>query len=69
MGREEERDPPGRAPNCPACVHFSILWGSSLPRACSVFGIRSFRMPSWEVYEATGKHCPSFRKKPGIKEG
>lgn len=57
-----------RAPNCAACVHFSILWGSSAPRACSVFGIRSFRMPSWEVYAATGKHCPAFQRKPGLKE-
>jgi len=58
---------PQTAPNCLACVHFRITWEPAFPRSCTVFGIKSAKLPSQEVYAATGRHCPSFERKPGLK--
>jgi hypothetical protein len=56
-----------KAPNCLKCLHFRITWIPAFPRACEVFGIQCKNIPSYEVYAATGKHCPSFVLKPGLK--
>ena len=56
------------APNCLKCVHFHVTWDPGFPRSCSVFGIKTPRMPSHVVFETTGRHCPAFRKSPRIRE-
>jgi hypothetical protein len=58
---------PSAAPNCLKCIHFRITWEPAFPRSCLVFGIKSVQIPSLEVYSATGRHCPSFEPKPGLK--
>ncbi len=58
---------PSAAPNCLKCLHFRITWEPAFPRSCLVFGIKSAQIPSLEVFAATGKHCPSFELKPGLK--
>jgi hypothetical protein len=63
-----ERVNPGQAPNCLKCRHFHVSWDPKFPRACSVFEIKSKRLPSHVVYEATGRHCPAFEKSSKIKE-
>jgi hypothetical protein len=55
------------APNCLKCLHFRITWEPAFPRACLVFGIKSRNLPSIEVLSATGKRCPSFELKPGLR--
>ncbi|HET7838876.1 MAG TPA: hypothetical protein VFL04_03890 [Rectinemataceae bacterium] len=57
----------GKAPNCLKCVHFRITWEPAFPRSCLVFGIKSRNLPSVEVFAATGRHCPSFELKAGLK--
>ncbi|TVR59781.1 MAG: hypothetical protein EA426_06475 [Spirochaetaceae bacterium] len=51
---------PVRPPNCLQCVHFSVSWDRTHPRACAVFGVKSRELPSIVVFRATGRHCPSF---------
>lgn len=58
---------PDRAPNCLKCRHFSVTWDPRFPRACAMFGLKTSRMPSHEVFQATGKHCPAFEQKAGLK--
>lgn len=58
---------PERAPNCFKCKHFKITWDVHFPRACTFFEIKTAKMPSQEVFLATGLHCPSFELKPGLK--
>ncbi len=53
-------DPPKRAPDCLVCLNYRVSWDAALPRACAVFGIKSRTLPSYEVFRATGTHCPSF---------
>jgi hypothetical protein len=55
------------APNCLKCLHFRITWEPAFPRSCLVFGIKSRNLPSLEVFGATGRHCPSFEQKPGLR--
>ncbi len=57
---------PQTAPNCLSCTHFRITWEPAFPRSCTVFGIKSAKLPSHEVYAATGRHCPSYERKPGL---
>ncbi|MBL8968052.1 MAG: hypothetical protein JNG85_13690 [Spirochaetaceae bacterium] len=56
-----------RAPDCLKCLHFHVTWDPSFPRSCEVFGIKSQRLPSLEVFAATRRHCPAFEEKPGLK--
>jgi hypothetical protein len=58
---------PDRAPNCLKCLHFRVTWDPNFPRACDVFGIKTRNLPSVEVFAATGRQCPSFSLKPGLK--
>jgi hypothetical protein len=58
---------PDHAPNCLKCLHFRVTWDPAFPRSCEVFGVKSQRLPSIEVFYATGRHCPSFELKPGLK--
>jgi len=58
---------PRSAPDCLKCRHFFVSWDPRFPRGCRVFEIKSLRLPSDEVYAATGHHCPSFELSPKIK--
>lgn len=58
---------PQKAPNCLTCTHFKVSWDPAFPRSCTVFGIKTKNMPSAEVFAATGIHCPSYERKPGLK--
>lgn len=49
--------------NCLKCKHFFITWNTNFPRACSVFGFKGKNLPSQQVFNTTGKKCPSFEKK------
>jgi hypothetical protein len=33
-----------------------------------VFGIKSWQLPSVEVYRATGRQCPAFEVSPKLKK-
>jgi len=57
-----EMDTPDQAPNCLNCIYFFVTWDSRFPRGCRIFGIKSFKLPSSEVFISTGKHCPAFRE-------
>jgi hypothetical protein len=52
---------PDRPPDCLKCAYFKITWESAFPRACLVFGVKSRALPSAEVFQATGRHCPAFQ--------
>lgn len=58
---------PERAPDCLKCLHFRVTWDPAAPRGCEVFSIRCRNLPSYEVFSATGRQCPSFERKPGLK--
>jgi hypothetical protein len=60
-------DSVSKAPNCLKCAYFKVTWDPSFPRACGIFGIKSLNLPSFEVFRATGRHCPSFLLKEGLK--
>jgi hypothetical protein len=66
---QDETRQPAEAdkPNCLKCAFFKITWDPSFPRACEVFGIKSANIPSAEVFAATGRHCPAFKLKEGLK--
>ena len=59
---------PGLPPDCLKCRHFYVSWDPRFPRACRVFGIKSWQLPSVEVYRATGRHCPAFEVSPKLKK-
>jgi hypothetical protein len=67
MDTAVEAEIPLRAPNCLQCRYFHVSWDPRFPRSCAVFGIKSKKLPSHAVYEATGRHCPTFQKSPKIK--
>lgn len=54
-------------PDCLKCRHFHVSWDPHFPRACGVFGIKSWQLPSVEVFRATGRHCPAFEVSPRLK--
>jgi len=66
----EEKLPagPAAAPNCLKCRHYRVSWDPAFPRACGVFGMKSRRLPSIEVFRATGRHCPAFEENPRLKK-
>ncbi|HAE21453.1 MAG TPA: hypothetical protein DCG47_03895 [Spirochaetaceae bacterium] len=58
---------PDRAPNCLRCAHFYVTWDPAFPRGCRQFEIVCRALPSQEVYAATGRHCPSFELRAGLR--
>jgi hypothetical protein len=60
-------DAPERAPDCLKCSHFRVSWDPHFPRSCTVFGVKSRELPSVEVFRATGRHCPAYERKEGVK--
>ena len=49
--------------NCFDCVHFSVTWEPTYPKACKVFEFKTTQLPSAVVYETTGDVCMAFKKK------
>ncbi|MCA1949454.1 MAG: hypothetical protein LDL24_02705 [Treponema sp.] len=64
---EDGRTPGSRVPDCLKCLYFRVSWDPAFPRLCTVFGIKTKHLPSVEVFQATGHHCPSFTLKKGLK--
>ncbi|MDR2184351.1 MAG: hypothetical protein LBO80_01585 [Treponema sp.] len=58
---------PAKAPDCLKCAYFKVTWDPAFPRSCRIFGIKSKNLPSVEALRATGRHCPSFVLKEGLK--
>jgi len=56
------------APNCRSCLFFKISGDPSFPFTCSQFEIKSARLPSFEVFLATGHHCPVYQPNPKLKK-
>jgi len=56
-----------REPDCLKCRYFKVTWDVDFPRSCTQFGVKSRNLPSIEVFAATGRHCPSFERKPGLR--
>ncbi|QDU69733.1 hypothetical protein [Engelhardtia mirabilis] len=42
---------------CHGCRHFAVTYDVEWPYACEIFGLRSKRLPSVEVREASGREC------------
>lgn len=64
MFRAESESVVNRAPDCRTCVFFSLVGDPAMPYACRQFEIKSARLPSYDVFLATGHHCPVYRKNP-----
>ena len=54
-------------PNCLKCAYFKVTWDKEFPRGCEMFGIKGQSLPSAEVFNATGRQCPVFVLKEGLK--
>ncbi|MDR0662913.1 MAG: hypothetical protein LBF80_02385 [Spirochaetaceae bacterium] len=50
-------------PNCLKCEFFRVSWDAAFPRSCTQFDIKCRALPSVEVFNATGRQCPSFAVK------
>lgn len=64
---EEAADPKTKGPNCRGCVSFEITWDFTFPYGCKAMGFKTRKIPSMEVYEASGIHCQMFQPKPTKK--
>ncbi|ACT48957.1 hypothetical protein Mmol_2055 [Methylotenera mobilis JLW8] len=49
---------------CSRCVHYFITYQPNFPYGCKALNFKSRRLPCSEVYEASGKNCLMFAKKP-----
>ena len=57
----DKKDHTGTLINCFTCEHFYITYG------CRAMGFKSFRMPSVDVYGASGADCTLFTPKDNTK--
>ncbi|MDP8243315.1 MAG: hypothetical protein P9L94_04480 [Candidatus Hinthialibacter antarcticus] len=60
---DEEEDPKPKGPNCHNCVSFEITWDFKFPYGCKAMGFKTRKIPTMEVYEASGFHCQKFQPK------
>ncbi|WP_169714744.1 hypothetical protein [Spirochaeta cellobiosiphila] len=51
------------APKCLLCRYYYVTYDIRFPRGCRKFGIKSYHLPSLEIYRANKAHCPSFTPK------
>jgi len=58
---------PNKPPFCLRCSFYRVTWDSTFPHACDIFAIKSAKLPSMEVFRATGANCPSYKLKDGLK--
>jgi hypothetical protein len=68
IGGEERRPRVRRAPDCLKCAYFRVSWDAAFPRACEIFELKSREMPSVLVQNATGRTCPAFQLKDGLRQ-
>ena len=54
--------------NCRKCIYFKITWEKERPYACKAFGFKSKNIPSYEVFNASGKECLKFSPKTAKKK-
>lgn len=54
---------PAKAPNCWQCRHFASSWDETKPYQCRLHGFKSRMIPSWEVWNADGRHCLGFARR------
>ncbi len=59
----DEAEARRRAPNCYDCAHFMLTHQPGRSRACTVFGFKCDEMPSYVVFNVTGKECIYFEKR------
>ncbi|MRR17292.1 MAG: uracil-DNA glycosylase [Deltaproteobacteria bacterium] len=57
------KDHAGTLVNCFFCENFLITREVGFPYGCRVMGFTSARMPSVDVYNASGKDCTLFVRK------
>jgi len=55
-------------PNCYQCHHFYITWDASFPYGCKAFKMKSKRIPSLEVFDASKEHCHLYKTKQKEKK-
>jgi hypothetical protein len=56
-------------PRCHGCRHFLVTHDTARPYACRAFGIKSRRLPSDEVRDASGWPCAACEPRPALPEG
>lgn len=49
--------------DCRKCQHFKVTWEINHPYACKALGFKTKRMPSEEVFLASGIECLKFTAK------
>jgi hypothetical protein len=50
--------------DCKNCIHYYITWDRKFPYGCKAIQFKSARLPSLEVFAASGIICLRFEKKP-----
>ena len=50
---------------CHGCRHFAVTYDPSWPYQCQLFGLLSKRLPSIEVFEASGEPCQAREARGG----
>ena len=63
----DRKDHTGTLINCFSCEHFYITYDPRHPYGCRTMGFKSFRMPSVDVYGASGADCTLFIPKDNSK--
>ncbi|OPY66015.1 MAG: hypothetical protein A4E57_02994 [Syntrophorhabdaceae bacterium PtaU1.Bin034] len=54
---------------CRKCRHFYVTWDKRFPYGCRAAGFKSARLPSVEVFAASGSPCLSFEDKEREETG
>lgn len=49
--------------NCFKCEYYYVTWDPNFPRGCRAFAFKTARIPSAQVYQASGEHCLRFKKR------
>ncbi|KAB2332454.1 uracil-DNA glycosylase [Bacillus mesophilum] len=49
--------------DCFKCKFFYITWDQRYPKGCRAFEFKTSRLPSLDVYRASGQRCLRFEKK------
>lgn len=49
--------------DCFKCKNFYVTWDQRFPKGCKAFNFKTNRLPSLEVFRASGEQCLRFEKK------
>lgn len=55
--------------NCRKCRHFFVTWENARPYGCKAHGFKTPRIPSLDVFTASGIRCLLFKRKLNQKKG